>query len=67
MNGSAGRTSSDAGRSYAGPEILRVGFRPFFLAAGIYRTGLTTLAFLPVLGYAAWLNRRRPRTASALR
>ena len=36
MDESSGKTWSDAGRSYAGPEILRIGFRPFFLAAGIW-------------------------------
>lgn len=36
MGANSGGTSSEAGRSYAGPEILRVGFRPFFLAGGIW-------------------------------
>ena len=36
MDANSGGTSSGAGRSYAGPEILRIGFRPFFLAAGIW-------------------------------
>ncbi|MHA1153953.1 MAG: NnrS family protein, partial [Alphaproteobacteria bacterium] len=36
MDANSGETSSDAGRSYAGPEILRIGFRPFFLVAGIW-------------------------------
>jgi uncharacterized protein involved in response to NO len=36
MGANSGGTSSEAGRSYAGPEILRVGFRPFFLAGGVW-------------------------------
>jgi len=36
VDANSGETSSDAGRSYAGPEILRIGFRPFFLVAGIW-------------------------------
>ncbi len=36
MDARSGETSSETGRSYVGPEILRIGFRPFFLAAGIW-------------------------------
>ncbi len=38
MEPNSGETSSDAGRGYTGPENLRLGFRPFFLAAGIGTT-----------------------------
>ena len=36
VNAGGGKTSSGARRGYAGPEILRIGFRPFFLAGGVW-------------------------------
>jgi uncharacterized protein involved in response to NO len=50
---SSGETSSDAGRGYAGPEILRIGFRPFFLAAGIWSALAVVLWLGGLAGFAA--------------
>jgi uncharacterized protein involved in response to NO len=49
----SGATSSDAGRSYVGPEILRVGFRPFFLAAGIWSAVAVALWLGGLVGVVA--------------
>ena len=53
MDASSGKTSSDAGRSYNGPAILRVGFRPFFLAAGIWSALAVVLWLGGMAGFGA--------------
>jgi uncharacterized protein involved in response to NO len=54
MSMAEGVTSSEARRAYGGPAILGLGFRPFFLGAGLWSAGavalwLARLAGLPAL------------------
>jgi uncharacterized protein involved in response to NO len=53
VDADGGKTSSDAGRAYGGPEILRAGFRPFFLAAGIWSAVAVLLWLGALSGVAA--------------
>ncbi len=48
-----GETSSDARRAYSGPAILAVGFRPFFLGAGLWAAGAVALWLAQLAGWPA--------------
>ncbi len=48
-----GETSSDARRAYGGPAILAVGFRPFFLGAGLWAAGAVALWLAQLAGWPA--------------
>lgn len=48
-----GETSSEARRNYAGPTILRQGFRPFFLGAGTWSALAVALWLGEITGYVA--------------
>ena len=53
MDPSSGEASSDAGRGYTGPELLRIGFRPFFLVAAIWSALAVALWLGGLVGVAA--------------
>ena len=46
----AAKASIAARRAYAGPAILRQGFRPFFLAAGVWAAGAVALWLAEIAG-----------------
>jgi uncharacterized protein involved in response to NO len=48
-----GETSSPARRAYSGPAILAVGFRPFFLGAGLWAAGAVALWLAQLAGWPA--------------
>ena len=48
-----GETSSEARRAYSGPAILAVGFRPFFLGAGLWAAGAVALWLAQLAGWPA--------------
>ncbi len=48
-----GETSSEARRGYSGPAILAVGFRPFFLGAGVWAAGAVALWLTQLAGWPA--------------
>lgn len=48
-----GETSSEARRAYSGPAVLSVGFRPFFLGAGVWAAGAVALWLAQLAGWPA--------------